>query len=236
MKYKPLNEFVLLFFMMVLMALCAWIIRYNEIEKKELRSVIAEKNDSIRYHRNEQGKLISEKIASEVRAKDLEKMYPEVVKELEKSFDIKIKNLKAYIKNEFSATGTGTGLVTINNHYDSVAKRSIWFRDFNMDDGYLTFHTRLYDSLSSSLYKYTYSDTAQTVIASNKKWWQVFKNEQLYASTMFSNPNAKVTGTTNILVKNYRDKRWAVVVAAGYDPFRMKPTGMVGLGYTIFKF
>jgi len=45
-------------------------------------------------------------------------------------------------------------------------------------------------------------------------------------STKFSNPNAKIIGTTNILVKDYRDKRFGLILvlamiryikASGYD-------------------
>lgn len=228
------KEIIVVSFILILMLLSLWLATSRENIEKQLRSVIAEKNDSIRYHKNDNGKILAEKLAAEIRAKDLEKMYPEVAAELERSFDIKIKNLKAYIKNEFSAQGAGTGSVNIHNHYDSLTKKTIRFRDFDMDDGYLTFNTRLYDSLSSSLYKYTYSDTAQTVISSKRKW--LFGKEQLYATTMFSNPNSKITGTTNILIKNHRDKRFAVMVGAGYDPFQTKPTVMVGLGWTILKF
>jgi len=59
-------------------------------------------------------------------------MYPEIYNELEKSFDIKVKNLKAYIKNEFEVRGSGTGQVVNNHYYDSATKRIIRFRDFDM--------------------------------------------------------------------------------------------------------
>src|SRR5690606_12856000 len=119
-----------------------------ENSKSDLRqanSVIAEKNAEIQYRTNREGRIIAEKQAAEIRAKELEKMYPQVYDEIKKDFDLKIKNLRAYIKNEFEARGSGTGEVTHNHYYDSAKNRVVRFRDFKMDDGYLKFETRLYD-------------------------------------------------------------------------------------------
>jgi len=221
----------------ILTALLIYFYYKSEKHKEEVKSrdsVISEKNDVIKYHVNNEGRILGEKKAAEIHAKELEQMYPHVYAELKKEFDIQQKNLKAYIKNEFSAIGTGTGSVVNNHYYDSTTRRNVRFRNFNMDDGYLKFNTTLYDSLFNAPYSYSYSDTASTVIHKKRKW--LLGKEELYSTTKFSNPNAKITGTTNILVKDYRDKRWSVMIGAGYDPFYNKPTAMIGLGYSIFKF
>lgn len=207
---------------------------------RQANSVIAEKNAEIQYRTNREGRIIAEKQAAEIRAKELEKMYPQVYDEIKKDFDLKIKNLRAYIKNEFEARGSGTGEVTHNHYYDSAENRVVRFRDFKMDDGYLKFKTRLYDSLSNALYEYVYSDTASTVIDARKKW--LFGKEQLYASTMFKNPNAKITGTTNILVNNYRDKRLSFGISAGWGVLKVGNEVRTGwfmgpsIEYALFKF
>jgi len=184
----------------------------TSVEQKE--SVIAEKNAIIEYHVNEKGQIVAQKQAAEIRAKDLEDAYPKIYESLKRDMDVKIKDLKAFVQNEFEARGSGTGSVTNNNYYDSASGKNIRFKDFHMSDGYLTFDTRLYDSLQSALYTYVYSDTAKTAIHAKRKWF--LASEKLYATTVFSNPNAKITGTTNILVKDYRDKRFSIGISAGW--------------------
>lgn len=229
----------LIILVVVLVLLLTWMsIRYQRasIQATQLSSVINEKNDSIHYHKNENGKVVAQKVAAELRAKDLEKAYPEIAESIRKELGIEIRNLKAYIKNEFSARGGGTGTTVTNNYYDTATQKRVYFRDFSMDDGHLTFSTRVYDSLKTSPYRYLYQDTAQTAIASNKKFWQVWKDERLYATTMFSNPNAKINGTTSILVNNYRDKRWVLSVGGYVDPIRQQAGVSINFGYALIKF
>lgn len=211
-------------------------LRYEHERQKnsQLNTVISEKNDSLHYHRNEQGRLIAEKVAAEVRYQDLQKAYPEIAESIRKEFDLKLKDVKVFIRNEFAARGEGKGSVVTNNYYDSTTHRTIRFKDFSMDDGYLKFDTRLYDSLSSALYSYIYSDTSNTVVHSKKKW--LFGKEQLYSSTMFSNPNAKVVNSTNVLINNYRDKRFNISIGVYGDPFRMTWGPAVTVGYSLIKF
>lgn len=216
----------------------ALIFLYNQIRElksiNEMReSVIAEKNAEIQYWINKDGKTVSEKQAAELRVRDIEQMYPKIYASIQKDFDIKIKDLKAYIENEFAAQGSGAGSVTHNHYYDS-AGRKIRFRDFSMDDGFLKFETRLFDSLSTSLYKYTYTDTAKTAFHVKKKW--LFGKEELFASTIFSNPNAKIQSTTNILVNNYRDKRWVISVGIYVDPILRNYGLGINAGYALIKF
>lgn len=214
----------------------------EKVKSKGLTSALSEKNAKIEILTNSLGETIFRKQAAELRVKDLEKAYPELAATLEKQFDVKMKNLKAYIENQFQVHGTGTGTVTNNHYYDSASKKTVKFRDFNMDDGYLTFETRLYDSLSNALYKYTYNDTAKTVIASDKKFFQFWKNEKLFATTKFSNPNSAITGATNILVNDYKDKRFSVSISAGWGLVKVGNevhTGFFGgpsVSYSLFKF
>ncbi len=231
------REIIYLFIIILLILFIGWgynLLRKSRDNERLKESVIAEKNDVIKYHVNQEGKMLGEKHAAELHAKDLERMYPEVYADLEKSFNIKVKDLKAYIKNEFAAHGEGQGTVVHNNYYDSTNGRTIRFLDFSMDDKYLNFNARVFDSLKFSPYKYVYTDTAQNVISAKRKWF--LGKEHLYSTTMFSNPNAKITGTTNILVKGYKDKRWAVSLTGGYDPLNNRPAIVIGVGYSIFKF
>lgn len=219
-------------------------------EVKSLLSANSEKDAKIEKITNALGEEIFRKQAAEVRIKDLENAYPQLAATLEKQFDIKIKNLKAYIENQFVAHGTGTGTITNNHyHYDSATGTASDSLKYKMNDGFLSynvnFELKFKDkfTITQSPYHYQYSDTAKTVIASNKKFFQFWKNEKLFATTKFSNPNTSLVGATNILVDDYKDKRWSIGIGAGWGLI-ITNDGTVEVGwylgpnvsYTLFKF
>lgn len=205
----------------------------TELQDKtnDLESVIREKDSEIEYRRTREGRIVASKDAAELRAQEIANNYPKIVDELKKDFDIKIKNLKAYIRSEVGAQGQGTGEITNHYHLSDSTRR---FREFTMDDGYLSFRTTLYDTAVQAPYQYTYSDTITTVIHGKRKW--ILGNERLYSSSMLRNPNARVTGMTNIMVDSHRDKRWCLSVGASYDPFSNSVRPGVNFGYALFKF
>lgn len=231
MKNKP-EHFVILLLALIIM----FLIFYANHRRKQLidnyNSIVAEKDDTIRYERNDKGHIVAQKLAAEATAKQLKESYPEIVKELKEEFDVKMKDLKAYVKNEFSANGKGDASVT-NNYYTDSAGNEVRRRDLLFQDGYLRFSATIYDSTTFASSFYSYSDTITTVVHTKRKWF--LGKESLYASTSLKNPNAKVTGTTNLLV-NVRDKRFVVYGGVGYDPLNNRPAITIGLGYALIKF
>lgn len=225
-------------------------IQEQQKESDMQQSTIREKNAVIEYHQNKEGRIVAEKDAAVLRSKDLEEFYPKVVEEIERSFDIKIKNVKAYIENAFVAHGTGTGSIVNNHYYDSGTRTSydsLRFstpKDPNLNFK-VSFELRYVNNkltYQQTPYTYTYQDTARTVFSSTKKWWQVWKNEQYKASTMFSNKNSKVVSTTNLLVEDYRDKRFTVSISAGWGIVKTEDEVTTGyfvgpsVSYSLFKF
>lgn len=200
---------------------------------KQKDSIIAEKNDTIRYHKNESGRIVAEKNAALASSKEIAKAYPQLEKELKEDFDIKIKNLKTYIRNEIIASGGGKASVT-NNYIIDSAGNKVEYRDVKFDDGYLKFESLVFEGLDFGESKYTYQDTITTAIHAKKNW--IFGRERLLAVSSLRNPAARVSATTNILVDNYRDKRFCIYVGPGYDFLNNKMTINVGVGYAIFKF
>lgn len=196
----------------------------------EKESIIAEKNAQIEYHINNKGRIVAEKVAAEASVKELKEAYPHLVKELKEDFQVEMKRMKAYIKNEFEARGSGMSSIT-NNYYDT-ATNTIG-KNLHFSDGYLDFNSMFADSARFAYSTYTYTDTIKTVIHGKKKW--VFGNEKIFASSTLSNPSAKVTGTTNLLV-NHRDKRWVVSAGIYGDPLRKQYGVGLHLGYALFKF
>lgn len=65
----------------------------------------------IQLRKTREGKLISDIQAGEVRAKDLERMLPEVAKTITKEFEVKLKNARAYAEAQFEAKGKGNALI-----------------------------------------------------------------------------------------------------------------------------
>lgn len=209
---------------------------HDEIGRKD--SIIEEKVDSIHYHINEYNHVVGEKIAAVATNKELIKAYPDLVSEIRREFDIKAKEIRAIVRNEFAAHGQGNS--TINNHYytDSTGvQRSSW--DLIASDGYLNFRATVIDSTSAP-YKYNYSDTAITVISARKKW--ILGSEKLYSSTVFKNPNARINAGTSVLINNHRDKRWVISAGVSYLPLKygeswaeqIQPS--ITIGYALFKF
>lgn len=193
-------------------------------------SVIREKNDSIRYHKRN-GKIIAEKAAAEVSPKDFAAAYPDAVKEITRQFDVKVKEMKAYMRAEIAAQGSGQATV-VHNHYDSAGRSyPVW--TLKASDGYLDFTADVVDSLHAP-FRYSYRDTLSTVVYARKKW--LLGKESLYSSSMMRNPSAKVSGMTNVLVSNYRDKRWVVSVGVSYDPWHNQFVPAVHAGYSLIKF
>lgn len=219
---------ILLLLFIVLMTL--W--RESENDVKNLRAIVDEKNDSLRYERNDKGHIISQKRAAEATAKQLAEAYPEVVRELSEEFDVKMKDMKAYVQNQFKAQGQGRASIT-NNYYTDSTGAKVEYKDFAFDDGYLKFESVMFEGLDFGESKYTYTDTISTVIHRKKNW--LFGKEYLYSSSSLKNANARVTGTTNLLT-GVRDKRIVIYAGVGYDFLNNRPSLNVGVGYALIKF
>lgn len=205
----------------------------KKVERESTRkdSIIAEKNDSLRYERTESGRLRVEKAAAVASTKEFKEAYPKLAEELKKEFDVKVKDLKAYVRAEFEARGSGNGSVSNTYYVDSTGQR---YKEFKMDDGYLKFRTTLFDSLTKAPYEYTYSDTLTYGFKTEKKWF--LGKEKLMGFGGLRNPNARITKATNVLIDDYKDKRWVVMAGAGVNPFDGKIIPLVGVGYALFKF
>lgn len=191
-----------------------------------LQSVIDEKDGLISYYVNENGRVVAEKRAAEVRANEIKSMYPEIYASVKRDFDIKIKDLKAYMQSEFKATGSGKS--DVHNHYHTATGSVA--TDIVSRDGYLDYKGTIIDSVRAT-YEYSYTDTIKYAISVRRDW--LFGNEKLYSSATLSNKNAKIYGSKTVLVTNYRDKRWGLGVGLFYDG-RVRLG--VGIQYNLIKF
>lgn len=200
-------------------------------KNKSQSSVIAEKNDSIHYHKTKNGQLVADKVAAEMKAKDLEKNYPALAKQVEQ-MGIELKSVKAVMQLGFTAHGSGNSYITHNHYVDSTGKQmdSIGFK---VSDGFLALRATIYDSIRAP-YKYKYSDVITMTMHTEKKW--LFGKETLYGSGVLGNPNAKITNSTNVLMKDYKDKRFSIGPYVGYDPIQNRPSVGIGVQWALIKF
>lgn len=219
----------------VLIAMLGITLYVNHNLKSDLESktsIIEEKTAEIAYRTSETGRIIAEKVAAEATAKHFAEAYPQLAEELKKEFEIKLKDVKAYVRNEIMAQGKGEG-TTVNNYYtDSTGVKRLK-QEISIDDNYLRLEAIILDT-NRYTYNYIYTDTITTVISAKRKWF--LGNEKLFATSSLRNPNAKVTGTTNILIKDHRDKRFVLSAGAYYDPFRQNYGLGVHFGYALIKF
>lgn len=65
----------------------------------------------IQIRKTREGKLISDIQAGEIRAKDLERLLPEVAETITKEFEVKLKNARAYASAQFEAKGKGNATI-----------------------------------------------------------------------------------------------------------------------------
>lgn len=162
-------------------------------------------------YRNDNGRLLSQVSAAEIRAKDIEKQLPEVYASLKKDFDIKSRNLRAYMQAEFVARGSGNATIT---KIDTVLQTNSKFEPFAVivQDGYLSLQADVYDSLTAP-YEYEYADTIKYAFHMKGKFLQ---RKQLYGTGMLSNPNAMIVNSDAVLVNEFKDKRWGIGPALTY--------------------
>lgn len=196
-----------------------------------LQSANAAQQSEISYHTSRSGKLIAERQAAELRVKEFKETYPKMAEDITRDFDIKIKNLKAYMQSEFQAVGKGDADITNNYYTDSTGvRRSYW--ELKASDGYLDFSSTVLDSLHAP-YKYTYSDTIKYAFSVKKKW--LFGKQSLYGSGMLGNPNAKITNTQSVLINDFKDKRFGVGPYVGYG-LNGKVSFGLSVQYSLIKF
>jgi hypothetical protein len=206
-----------------------WQKSLETVRQKE--SIITEQSAEIKYRKTKEERIIATKDAAVLSSQEIAKAYPQVIEQLKKEFDIKLKDVRAYIRNEFEARGQGVS--TITNYYVDSAGNKIDSRELLFDDGYLMFRSVL-DSSSHAMSTYVYRDTISTILSTKKKWF--LGNEKMYASSMLQNKNALVTGSTNLMVSTYRDKRWTLSAGAYYDPIRQDYGLGIIFGYALIKF
>jgi hypothetical protein len=196
-------------------------------------SVIREKTDSLRYERNRAGQLVAEKAAAEVTLKELQTNYGAELRQIREELGVAKRELKAFVKSEFEARGTGETTIEHHHHYDNEGN-VVRVDSFRIKDGYLDMLGSIRDSTRIS-YEYTYTDEILHAFQFRRKW--AFGKQELYSVSRLRNPNARVTNSTAVLVNEYKDKRWVISTGVSWTPFspvQFQPS--ITVGYAWIKF
>lgn len=206
--------------------------REKQHSADSFQEAIDERDAQIKSFKNENGKVAYYKRAAELAHGDLKKLYPNLYKSIKADLDVQAKDLKAYIQNEFSASGSGKASIT-NNYYSSDSGQTKKVGNLAISDGWLTLKATIIDSLNVP-YSYVYTDTIKQSISVKRNW--LFGKERLFGSAVLSNPNSKITNSKNILMTDYKDKRIGIGVGALYFPGTNEIRIGLGIQYNLIKF
>lgn len=206
-------------------------LRKSSAESDRKDTIIQEKESVARHWQTESGRNAMEKQAAIASEKEFRDSYPKFVDELKQEFNVKVKDLKAYVKAEFEVRGNGQGDISNTYLIDSAGRR---YKEFNMDDKYLTFRTILFDSAIHAPYDYTYRDTLTYGFTVKKKWF--LGKETLYGFGGLRNPEAKIIKSTNVLIEDFKDKRFSIGPYVGYGVMGQRLEFGVSLQYALIKF
>lgn len=226
-KYYPFIIIAILILLLVIL----WDKYQGQKMTAESRgSIIKEQNAELTYRKTKEGQLIADKVAAEARTQDLQEAYPRLAKVLADQMDVRLKNLKTAIQAEFRAINTGTAVLVRDTII--IEGKVVPVDSVSINDGFLAFRGEL--RRDKFAWDYSYQDSVTIALHVKKKWF--LGKETLYSSIMLKNPNAKVTNSTTVQVKEFKDKRWVLSVGASYDPFSNTVRPGVMFGWRVIAF
>jgi len=211
---------------MVLLFLYAWNLR-SKLERSE--SILTEKESQITYFKSQSGKTVSEKPAAEISKSDLEKHYSDIAADL-RDMKIKFSRLEAVSKAAIEAKGEGV-VTIVRDTIPVPGSVPVILDSVFITDGWLDLRGGIKGQRFG--YTYSYQDSIVMAISGKRKWF--LGNERLYGSARVSNPNARATSLTSVLLK-HRDKRFVISLGANYDPFTNRFSPGIHAGWSLLKF
>ena len=228
---KP--AYAIIAILLVILAACLYGLKRMEANLKISESVNHELTDTLRTWRNKAGQSVTDKTAAEVNLKHAKDFYAGELKQIRETFEIRDKNLKAFITAQFNATGKGSvslSFDTTTQHRSNVRVHTPMFR---IDDGFLNFKGTMPDSLSLD-YEYSYRDSV--IFATSWKKNGLFRTKTLMVSGAFGNKNATITGLRNVEISDFKDKRFGIGPMVGYDLLNNQPVVGVSVQYSLIRF
>lgn len=222
---KPTWPYITIVVLLVAIGLLMWHIRKKSAENNRKDSIISEKTDSLHHFKTESGRQAIEKPAAIATTSEFEEAYPELLAEL-KDLKVKVKDLRAIVQVGFQAEGSGTMIVRDTVYQDSIHQV---YKPMFMDDGFLQFETNEHRG-----YEYTYRDTLTYGFRTERKW--LLGRSRLYGFGGLKNPQANIRSATNVLIEDYKDKRFSIGPYVGYGVIGNRIDFGVSVQYAVWKF
>lgn len=199
-------------------------------ESKSKDSIISEKNAVITYHQNKEGTLYAEKNAAVADLETLKKSYPDLIKQAVAKLNVNPKNIAMFTQTVSQVQGEGK----IKIVHDTVPGSKVEVPMGDIKDGYLDLHGELVEDVFDYVkYKYTYTDTLIQAFEVKRR---LFSPDVAVVKSSLSNPNAKITAETSLMVQKIKHQRFNLSVGVGYNPFQNQFYPTVSAGYALIQF
>lgn len=189
--------------------------------------------DTVRTWKNKAGQNVSDKRAAEVSLKDAKAFYAGELQQIRETFEIRDKNLRSFISAQFNATGKGSVTMSFDTTIQHSSNVRVHTPMFRVSDGFLDFKGAMPDSLHLD-YEYQYRDSV--IFATSWKKNGLFRKKTLMVSGAFGNKNATITGLRNVVVSDFKDKRFGIGPMVGYDVLNNRPVVGVSVQYSLIRF
>lgn len=237
MKFYRIMSLVMAVMLIIVIAFSYLMTMEQDHRIQGLQSALRESKSEIEYRKNKEGKLIAEKAAAQQSYSDLKKNMETFANQISKDLDIKVKNMRAGLIASFQAKGEGVATITKIPYDSSANLLDSSFEPFavTFDDGYLGTQVDIYSPIDAR-YTYVYSDTLTFAFHTKKKW--LLGRKQLFSSGVLANPNAKITNSQAVLVKEYKDKRFGIgpYVGYGFGADGAQTTFGISVHYSLIRF
>jgi hypothetical protein len=176
-----------------------------------LESIIAEKEDTIRTYKNKLGNEVASKRAAEASISVIKESYKKEIEDINKNFNVKIKNLEAYIEAETTSGGTIVTEIRDTVVVDTLY-REYGYKRFTYRDEWIS----LNGLIAEGKVKIDWLAKDELKIIFYEKSNGFFGKKTLYVDATSLNPYTKIDNLKGIKVGERRVKRFGVGPYIGY--------------------
>jgi len=228
---KPVHYIIAI--LMVILAATLYGLHRLNAQIKSSQQVNHELIDTVRTWKNKAGQSVSDTRAAEISLKDAKAFYAGELQQIRETFEIRDKNLRSFISAQFNATGKGSVTMSFDTTIQHSSNVRVHTPMFRVSDGFLDFKGTMPDSLHLN-YEYFYRDSV--IFATSWKKNGLFRKKTLLVSGAFGNKNATITGLRNVVVSDFKDKRFGIGPMVGYDVLNNRPVVGVSVQYSLIRF
>jgi hypothetical protein len=202
-------------------------------DKNYYSNILLLKNDTIKQWKDEAGRWHAEAVASELSKDEMKTFFSKEVSELQKDFNIKLKDVTAYLKASIQSDKDITMAVDSGSMISVTNLNGSDTAVFHFNDAWSTINASLYNN---KLHLIQQSYDSISFVTSIKRSW-LFGPRTTVLNGISYNPSSKISGITGIEIK-VPSRRFGIGPYVGYG-FNGKSWGMnagVSIHYSVVKF